>query len=168
VFSYARWLVGSDGNFATPISNRIWAYDQSDSSWTQTSTALTSPGVVLPSDFPLCSPGECGDGNTCTDDVCNPDLGCQNPANTEPCNDGDLCSDGDLCATGSCQPGPSLDCDPGDPCLIGSCDELLGCLTEPNPACSASVPALSPVGGGALVIGMGAAVAAFASRRRRR
>ncbi|MDB4433408.1 hypothetical protein N9166_01590 [bacterium] len=45
---------------------------------------------------------------------------------------------------------------------------MLGCVTEPNPACSVSVPALSPLGGGALVLVMAAAAAALANRRGRR
>ena len=47
----------------------------------------------------------CEDGNECTDDSCDPGLGCVHPAVAEdtPCNDSDECSVGDQCSAGVCQ-----------------------------------------------------------------
>jgi hypothetical protein len=148
-------------------SNRVFAYDQSDASWTSTNQ-LTNIGDVEASSFPLCEPGDCADGNPCTDDLCNPDLGCQNPDNADSCEDGDPCTDSDQCSGGACQPGPPPDCDPGDACLIGFCDAELGCVSEPNPACVTSVPALSPAGRGVLALTLVLAAALLTGRRRPR
>jgi hypothetical protein len=89
-----------------------------------------------------------------------------NPDNTAPCDDGDACTEDDVCGAGSCVSGPPPDCDPGDVCLIGSCDSVLGCVTEPNPACVSAVPALTPVAGAVLALGLAAAGAAARARRR--
>jgi hypothetical protein len=83
-----------------------------------------------------CRPGparpDCDDGNGCTDDVCTPFVGCEHPANTNPCDDGDLCTDGDVCAGGACQPGPAVDCGDDDVCTTDICDPQRGCLNDPN------------------------------------
>jgi hypothetical protein len=75
-------------------------------------------------------PLECDDGNDCTDDACDPALGCSNTPNSAPCDDGTACTVGDQCAAGACTPGPPADCDDGLPCTIDSCDPALGCLNE--------------------------------------
>jgi len=160
-------VVGSDGNFAATISNRVYAYDRSHESWTETGQ-LTSIGAVEASSFPLCSPGGCGDGNACTDDICNPDLGCQNPGNSDACDDGDLCSDGDVCSASVCAPGPLLDCTPAEPCQIGYCDALLGCVSEPDPGCEVPVPALSSLGRAALCASIALVGLGFGAARPRR
>jgi hypothetical protein len=51
----------------------------------------------------------CNDGNPCTDDACNPVLGCVAVPNTAPCDDGDPCTQGDVCAGGVCA-GTELAC----------------------------------------------------------
>lgn len=56
---------------------------------------------------------ECDDGNTCTDDSCDPGLGCQNTNNSNACDDGDACTNNDICAGGTC--GGTLICEPPPP-----------------------------------------------------
>jgi uncharacterized protein (TIGR03382 family) len=61
----------------------------------------------------FCQPGtppDCNDANPCTDDDCDPVLGCVNPNNTDPCDDSDPCTLNDTCANGTCS-GDPLDAD---------------------------------------------------------
>jgi len=59
---------------------------------------------------------QCMDGNPCTDDACDPALGCIFPFNAAACDDGDPCTGGDTCTEGVCQPG-SQDLCGGKSCL---------------------------------------------------
>ncbi len=61
-------------------------------------------------------PPDCDDNNLCTDDACDPEGGCHNDPNSDPCEDGDACTIDDQCAKGFCQSGDPLDCDDGDTC----------------------------------------------------
>ncbi|MFH1533220.1 MAG: MopE-related protein [Pseudomonadota bacterium] len=70
--------------------------------------------------------GSCDDGNYCTDDVCDPALGCQNVFNAAPCSDANPCTTNDHCAFGACT-GEFIDCEDANPCTINSCDPLVGC-----------------------------------------
>jgi len=70
--------------------------------------------------------GSCDDDNLCTDDTCDPALGCQNTFNSTPCSDGNPCTENDHCAFGECT-GSFLSCDDGNPCTVGSCDPQIGC-----------------------------------------
>ncbi len=72
----------------------------------------------------------CDDFNPCTDDGCDPVLGCFHTLNEAPCDDGDACTAGEVCAGGECGVGLPLDCDDGDPCTAESCDMLLGCAYQ--------------------------------------
>ncbi|MBM4370922.1 MAG: hypothetical protein FJ098_04665, partial [Deltaproteobacteria bacterium] len=82
-----------------------------------------------------CAGGKCGhdgalyceDFNPCTDEACDPLLGCIHTVNTAPCEDEDACTVGDTCAGGECLGGPPPDCDDQDPCTAESCDAVLGC-----------------------------------------
>jgi hypothetical protein len=69
----------------------------------------------------------CDDFNLCTDDSCDPVLGCLHTLNEAPCDDGDMCTDGETCFAGECAVGLPTDCDDGDPCTTESCDVLAGC-----------------------------------------
>ncbi|MFH1531578.1 MAG: hypothetical protein ABIK09_12695 [Pseudomonadota bacterium] len=85
----------------------------------------------------LCAPAEtvnCGDGELCTADTCDPGEGCQTIPSLAPCNDGDPCTLGDACTEGLLCVGEPLDCDDGDPCTFDGCDEALGaCAHTPKP-----------------------------------
>jgi hypothetical protein len=100
------------------------------------------------------TPPTCDDGNPCTDDSCDTELGCLQIPNSDPCDDGSLCttndqcsggqctgestcSDGDACngeescdeATGACGPSPGpLDCDDGNVCTTDACQPAVGCV----------------------------------------
>ena len=76
---------------------------------------------------------DCDDGNVCTNNWCDPDLGCQSSDNTAPCDDGDACTMGDLCAAGVCA-GSSITCDDGNVCTDDSCDPDTGCVFSNNTA----------------------------------
>ena len=72
----------------------------------------------------------CADDNPCTDDSCDPDLGCLHVDNQAACNDGDVCTTGDACDAGICLGGPALVCDDNDICNgIETCDSAAGCIS---------------------------------------
>ncbi|MEE2778951.1 MAG: hypothetical protein VYE15_00405, partial [Myxococcota bacterium] len=48
---------------------------------------------------------DCNDANGCTDDSCEPDVGCIHTANDAPCDDGDVCTAFDKCADSGCYGG---------------------------------------------------------------
>ena len=75
---------------------------------------------------------DCADENPCTDDVCTPRVGCENPPNTNPCDDDDVCTVDDHCGGGACQPGAPLECDDEDPCTDDVCDAARGCIYTNN------------------------------------
>ena len=69
----------------------------------------------------------CGDGNPCTDDVCDSKLGCQiSKLSGAPCDDDNLCTVGDLCKDGECQPGSAKNCVSPDACYVSKCNLLDG------------------------------------------
>ncbi len=68
----------------------------------------------------------CDDSNPCSDDSCNPALGCQYVDANVPCNDGNPCTIGDLCAGGGCAPGKAKVCSSGDACTVAKCNILDG------------------------------------------
>ena len=47
-------------------------------------------------------PNGCDDGNPCTDDLCDPTLGCVYFNNNAPCTDGNACTANDVCSAGAC------------------------------------------------------------------
>ena len=84
-----------------------------------------------------CKPGgglDCGDSNHCTNDGCDPAIGCTHLANTAPCDDGNSCTMGETCADGACGLGLALTCNDGNPCTDDACDGLVGCTYTPNAA----------------------------------
>ncbi len=69
----------------------------------------------------------CNDGNPCTDDACEPGVGCAHAPNEQPCNDGDVCTTDDVCDDGACAGGLVLVCADGNPCTGDWCDPETGC-----------------------------------------
>ena len=70
----------------------------------------------------------CDDENVCTNDACDPTLGCQHVFNSAPCFDGDACSTGDGCFGGVCVSGSgTLNCDDGNACTDDACFGPIGC-----------------------------------------
>ena len=75
----------------------------------------------------------CNDGNSCTDDSCNPKSGCHFAPNTESCDDGNACTIDDSCDAGWCQAGAPAECGADNPCLQANCDPDFGCTTDELP-----------------------------------
>lgn len=86
-----------------------------------------------------CAPFEvilCEDDNPCTDDSCDPVLGCVFSPNDIACDDGDACTEGDQCANGQCVPGKPVTCDNGTFCDgVETCDPEVGCVEGAPPDC---------------------------------
>ncbi len=84
-----------------------------------------------------CNPGatrSCDDGNSCTDDVCDPKTGaCIGVANDKNgCDDGNACTVGDRCEAGRCVAPTPVDCADTDPCTVDSCNKTTGCVHTPK------------------------------------
>ena len=77
-------------------------------------------------------PNDCGDGNPCTLDSCDSETGLCVYEDAD-CSDGDLCTE-DWCAppAGGCF-WDAVSCDDGDPCTEDLCDPDLGCVFTPKP-----------------------------------
>ena len=75
---------------------------------------------------------DCGDQNYCTDDLCEPGVGCKNVHNTIPCDDADECTIGEKCADGICDGGQEVNCNDGNLCTDDSCDKDQGCVYDNN------------------------------------
>ena len=95
-------------------------------------------------------PAFCDDGNPCTIDDCDPQLGCQtsvkdcaddDECTLDACDVGDggckhvpnTCDDGNACTSGVCKAGQgcvfaALDCSDNDTCTADGCSPLSGCL----------------------------------------
>jgi hypothetical protein len=70
----------------------------------------------------------CNDGNPCTDDSCDPEVGCFYEMNSSACSDGDVCTTEDYCQQGECVSGPALICDDANLCNgTESCNPATGC-----------------------------------------
>ena len=67
-------------------------------------------------------PVTCDDESICTNDSCNPDIGCVYTPNSKPCDDGNPCTFGDVCYDGACQAGDLTDCGDDNPCTEDSCE----------------------------------------------
>ena len=85
----------------------------------------------------VCQPGQttlsCHDGRPCTDDSCNPALGCVFTNNdNNACSDDSLCTTNDHCSGGSCV-GASVVCpDDADNCTTPTCRPSVGCTFDFN------------------------------------
>lgn len=93
------------------------------------------------------NPEVCDDGNPCTDDTCDPTVGCLTSFNTIACEDGNACTEGDVCESGVCQSGGIKSCDDDNPCTADSCDPAVegGCLSGiANEGFTCDYPGLDP------------------------
>lgn len=66
------------------------------------------------------------DGNPCTAEACDPEVGCGQVFVDGPCDDGDPCTRDDRCEAGVCGSTP-LNCDDGNACTIDACDTAGTC-----------------------------------------
>lgn len=89
----------------------------------------------------VCSDGECkgvgslncDDGNPCTKDTCNPDVGCVHTAQSGDCDDNNVCTKYDQCVNGICLGTPVI-CEDGNVCTDDVCHPVVGCIHLPNSA----------------------------------
>ena len=72
----------------------------------------------------------CDDGNPCTDDLCDAQLGCLHVNNHAACSDGNACTTNDTCSNGTCVGGPPPNCDDGNICTADTCVPATGCLHQ--------------------------------------
>jgi len=70
---------------------------------------------------------KCDDGNPCTDDSCDPGVGCLQTANETECDDSNMCTVLDLCLDTVCVGSGSLDCGDGNQCTDDICLSEVGC-----------------------------------------
>jgi formylglycine-generating enzyme required for sulfatase activity len=78
----------------------------------------------------ICTQGAtatCNDANPCTQDACDPALGCTFLPVSATCTDGSACTEGDKCADGQCVGGSPVPCDDGNACTSDACDLATGC-----------------------------------------
>ncbi|MFQ5463845.1 MAG: hypothetical protein ACE5E5_14615, partial [Phycisphaerae bacterium] len=78
------------------------------------------------------APPNCDDGNVCTNDSCNPAVGCVNMNNVVACDDGSACTTNDTCSAGICVGGAPPNCDDGNVCTDDSCNPAVGCVNANN------------------------------------
>ncbi len=82
----------------------------------------------------VCTPGpevSCDDEDPCTEDLCEPLVGCLHEPEEGPCDDQNACTVEDTCQGGFCIAKGLLDCDDGEPCTADSCDPRTGCRHDP-------------------------------------
>jgi hypothetical protein len=80
------------------------------------------------------TPLDCDDGNDCTDDSCDPPVGCVHVGNDSLCDDGDACNGEETCQEGRCSQGTPLVCDDDNACTDDACVSPGGCVfTSNNP-----------------------------------
>jgi hypothetical protein len=77
---------------------------------------------------------DCNDGNPCTDDSCDPVLGCVTTNNTATCDDASVCTTGDSCSGGACTGGTPVVCNDGNVCTDDACNPASGCVATNNTA----------------------------------
>ncbi|MCB9739494.1 MAG: hypothetical protein H6747_09520 [Deltaproteobacteria bacterium] len=68
----------------------------------------------------------CDDGQVCTDDSCDPKIGCVHVANTAPCPDNEVCTIDEVCVELVCTTKQNP-CDDGNTCTTDSCKNGVGC-----------------------------------------
>ena len=97
---------------------------------------------------------QCNDFNSCTNDSCDPELGCIFAINQGPCDDFDACTTGETCNAGICGGGDVVVCDDNDVCTMDSCDNVVGCQYE-NTCVGSYTLAIVPAAFTALETGAG-------------
>jgi len=69
----------------------------------------------------------CADDNPCTQDLCDPQIGCRFPPDEgHACDDHDLCTIDDACDDDGICVGAPKDCQPADLCQVGTCEAATG------------------------------------------
>ncbi|MBM4344612.1 MAG: hypothetical protein FJ100_14705 [Deltaproteobacteria bacterium] len=107
----------------THTANTVACSDGNACTWGDT----CQQGVCLPAGLTVCD-----DANPCTDDSCQPKVGCGFAANNAPCDDGDLCALGQACKAGFCAATKAVNCDDGNVCTDDGCAKTKGCTHTAN------------------------------------
>lgn len=90
----------------------------------------------------ICRPGTapaCDDGGACTDDACDPQVGCTHAprpgccARDADCADADACTTDEWCEAGTCRSVPVTCAAPGDSCQLVRCSPEAGCVIDSLP-----------------------------------
>lgn len=99
---------------------------------------------------------ECDDASECTDDSCDPSIGCINAPNNEDCDDGTVCTTNDVCSAGTCT-GTTVTCDDDNLCTTDTCDAESGCIFTviPSNACRPTIDVVYPPRGATIAGNMG-------------
>ena len=83
------------------------------------------------------SAAACADANPCTNDTCDPALGCIQVPNDIACDDGNACTTGDQCVAEYCVGADDTQCDDANPCTYDGCSTATGCIHTHRPgSCS--------------------------------
>ncbi len=82
-------------------------------------------------------PWVCDDDNGCTNDLCDPAIGCVYVHNKTECVPGNSCVEPSFCAFGQCQQGKGKPCDDAKPCTYDVCDPVKGCISLAKSASAA-------------------------------
>lgn len=86
-----------------------------------------APEVAEDDAGPLCTDAlACSDNNPCTDDQCQPEVGCVHLPVAATCDDGDACTQADGCVETICV-GAAVDCNDGNSCTADDCTSATGC-----------------------------------------
>lgn len=108
--------------------------DKDDGAECNDDNACTSTGACTTGKCVAGLPVQCDDGNPCTANACDSDVGCTAKSTQAACNDGNPCTTGDACAGGSCSGGGAKDCDDGNACTDDTCSADAGCQSKINSA----------------------------------
>ena len=73
----------------------------------------------------------CDDGNVCSSDACDPDVGCVHKPRTGACPDSSQCTSQEACVGGACL-AKIADCDDTNPCTDDTCAADKGCVHLPT------------------------------------
>ena len=85
----------------------------------------------------------CDDGNTCTSDACVVGVGCEHAHIDVACDDGNACTLSDNCVDGVCVGSVPPVCDDETVCTADQCDPAVGCIAPFESDCDSP----GPVGG---------------------
>ena len=99
-------------------------------------------------------PLECDDGNACTDDACNPLVGCTHVNNADACDDFDPCTENDACFGGLCVGAAPKECGDDNPCTDDICIPMAGCshVNNQNPCSDEDVCTIADLCSGGVCV----------------
>src|SRR5207244_7516461 len=110
------------GAFQGENPNGTWTLTISDDAGGDTGTVDSWQLEITTTQCQVPCTVVCNDNNPCTDDTCDPVLGCvYTPNDNNTCSDNSVCTTNDHCSAGTCV-GTPISCDDSDVCTDDSCD----------------------------------------------